>query len=153
MEFIIRECRVEDASAIQRLNASEMGYDYPIEQTRQQMMDLLRSEKDKFFVAEVDGIVVGYVHANDYALLYAPKMKNIMGIAVSAGCQRMGIGRALLERVEQWCAETGAEGVRLVSGASRLDAHRFYRSMGYGEGRPQINFKKRIRYARYLILL
>jgi len=32
----------------------------------------------------------------------------------------------------------------LVSGGSRIDAHSFYKSLGYGEGKPQLNFKKQL---------
>ena len=144
MRLEIREAKPEDAAAIQKLNSDEMGYCYPIEQTRQKMIELLCSEKDKIFVAEVDGVVAGYVHANNYELLYAHPMKNVMGISVSSDYRRMGIGKALLQRVEQWAMATGAAGVRLVSGGSRIDAHSFYRSMGYGEGKPQLKFKKQL---------
>ena len=44
--------------------------------------------------------------------------------------------------VEQWASETGAAGVRLVSGGSRADAHAFYRHCGYVDGKEQLNFKK-----------
>ena len=142
MNYIIRECRIEDAAAIQRINAEDLGYDYSPEETKGKLTVLLASDRDMIFVAEVDGEVAGYVHANDYDLIYAPSMKNIMGIAVSGKCRRMGIGRALLEKVEQWAAQTGTKGVRLVSGGTRLGAHEFYRRQGYGEGRQQLNFKK-----------
>ena len=144
MRLEVREAKLNDVFDIQKLNSAEMGYNYPLEQTRQQLMELLQSEEDKIFVAEVDGVVAGYVHANNYELLYAPPMKNVMGIAVSSDYRKMGIGKALLERVEQWAKETGAAGVRLVSGGSRVDAHSFYCSMGYGEGKPQLNFKKQL---------
>lgn len=71
-----------------------------------------------------------------------PAMKNIMGIAVDASHRREGIGTALLTAVENWAQQSGAAGVRLVSGASRAQAHLFYRSLGYGDGRQQRNFKK-----------
>lgn len=144
MRLQIRKAKLDDAFDIQKLNSTEMGYNYPLEQTRQQLMELLQSEKDKIFIAEVDGVVAGYVHANNYELLYAPPMKNVMGIAVSSDYRRMRIGKALLERVERWAKETGAAGIRLVSGGSRIDAHSFYFSMGYGEGKPQLNFKKQL---------
>lgn len=144
MKPIIRECFIDDSFAIQQLNFLELGYDFPVEQTQQKLRELLASKKDKIFVAEVDGIIVGYVHANDYELLYAPPMKNIMGIAVLTEYRRKGIGKALLEKVERWAKETGAAGVRLVSGGSRIDAHSFYNSLGYGEGKPQLNFKKQL---------
>lgn len=144
MRLEVRGAKLDDAFDIQKLNSTEMGYSYPLEQTRQQLMELLQSEEDKIFVAEVDGVVAGYVHANNYELLYAPPIKNVMGIAVSSDYRKMGNGKALLERVEQWAKETGAAGVRLVSGGSRIDAHSFYNSLGYGEGKPQLNFKKQL---------
>ena len=41
--------------------------------------------------------VIGYAHLVDYDVLYAPSMKNIMGIAVSPQYRRKGVGRVLLE--------------------------------------------------------
>jgi len=140
--FSIREAVESDASAIWQLNSNEMGYQYPLEDTIQNIINLLSSNADKIFVAICDGSVVGYVHANDYDLLYAPHMKNIMGIAVSSEYKRKGIGRALLQHVENWACETGASGIRLVSGATRTDAHAFYRSCGYEGNKEQINLKK-----------
>ena len=55
-----------DAKAIYELNAMEMGYDYPIDKTEEKLKQLLKSDKDKIFVALMDNIVVGYVHANAY---------------------------------------------------------------------------------------
>lgn len=142
MEYKIREATVSDAREIARLNQTSMGYDYPIEKTTQKLALLLSSGKDKIFVAVADNAVVGYVHANDYDVLYAPAMKNIMGIAVSPAYRRAGIGRALITAVESWARETDAKGIRLVSGAGRTNAHDFYRSLGFGGGKNQINFKK-----------
>lgn len=85
---------------------------------------------------------MGYVHACDYELLYAPPMKNIMGIAVLKAYKRRGIGRALLEEVEVWARKTGCAGVRLVSGAAKTGAHAFYRQCGYSGNKMQLNLKK-----------
>lgn len=142
MEFTVRQCCMEDTAAIYELNKAEMGYDYPAEKTREKLAALMKSENDRIFVAEANGIVVGYVHAAGYDLIYAPPMKNIMGIAVAAGYRRQGIGRALLNAAEVWARESGAAGVRLASGASRTGAHQFYQSAGYSGGRVQYNFKK-----------
>lgn len=141
-DFSIREAVASDATAIWRLNCSEMGYQYPLDDTAQNITKLLRSSADKIFVAVYDGSVVGYVHANDYDLLYEPHMKNIMGIAVSSEHKQQGIGRALLQQVEHWACKTGAAGIRLVSGASRTDAHEFYHRCGYSGGKKQLNLKK-----------
>ncbi len=145
-DFSIREAVESDAKVIWQLNCDEMGYQYSLDDTMQNIARLLCSNADKIFVAVSDGLVIGYVHANDYDLIYAPHMKNIMGIAVSSKYKQQGIGRALLQQVEHWAIETGATGVRLVSGADRADAHAFYRRCGYGGDKGQINFKKMFSY-------
>ncbi|MBP1547696.1 MAG: GNAT family N-acetyltransferase [Oscillospiraceae bacterium] len=144
MDYIIREFRTEDCESIWRLNTYEMGYDYPIEDTREKLSALIRSDEHKIFVAVCCDEVIGYVHANNYDLIYASHMKNIMGIAVAEHMKRKGVGRALLEAVENWARETNAEGVRLVSGESRRDAHKFYHRCGYSGDKMQINMVKKI---------
>lgn len=144
MNYTIREASLSDAEAIWMLNCTEMGYPFPLEATVDKLERLLSRGCDKIFVATVDGAVVGYVHANDYDVIYAPHMKNIMGIAVAQDHKRKGIGKALLRQVELWASDTGAAGVRLVSGASRTDAHEFYRHCGYTGDKKQLNLKKKL---------
>lgn len=142
LKVLIRECKVLDYQDITLLNKEEMGYDYPAEDTKKQLEKLLMDENHKIYVATVGDEIVGYVHANKYDLLYAPPMKNIMGIAVSSTFRKKGIGKMLLNKVEEWARNTGACGVRLVSGATRTGAHAFYRNCGYSGNKEQRNFKK-----------
>ena len=133
---------MHDYKDIVLLNINEMGYEYPSEDTKNQLQKLLNDNNNKIYVAVVDDKVVGYIHANNYDLLYAPHMKNIMGIAVSSDFRKNGIGKMLLDEVEKWAKDTGAFGVRLVSGATRIGAHAFYKSCGYEGNKEQKNFKK-----------
>lgn len=142
MEIVIREARAGDAEALAKLSREEMGYDYPADRVGEKLEKLLAGGKDKILIAELDGQAVGYVHLNDYDVLYADHMKNIMGIAVSSQHRRMGIGGKLLRAAEAWARETGASAVRLVSGESRTGAHAFYRSLGYEGDKKQLNLKK-----------
>ena len=142
MKIIIRECRTQDYADIVLLNKDEMGYEYPTEDTKKQLSQLLNDCTHKIYVATIEDKVVGYVHGNNYNLLYAPPLKNIMGIAVSSNFRKNGIGKMLLDQVEKWAQDTGAYGVRLVSGATRTGAHRFYISCGYNENKEQKSFKK-----------
>lgn len=141
-EIEIRAAVPSDSDDICRLNGEELGYPYPPEKTREKLARLLESGSDRILVAVGDGRVVGYVHACDYDVLYAPHMKNIMGIAVSYDFRRRGAGKALISAVEQWAKESGAAGIRLVSGKSREGAHAFYRGIGFTGGKEQLNFKK-----------
>ena len=142
MKFKIREAVIADAEEIYILNRDEMGYDFSIEQTKEKLIKLLSNSSDKIFVSVIENKVVGYIHANDYDVIYVPHMKNIMGIAVAKDYKHNGIGAALLNAVENWAKQTGASGVRLVSGESRTGAHEFYRYCGYAGEKKQVNFKK-----------
>lgn len=138
----IRDAVPEDAEAIQQLNREVLGYDYSVDNTRKKLQRLSSMKGHKILVAEDQGQVIGYIHGEDYDLTYAPPMKNILGIAVAFSARRKGVGKRLLQAVENWARETGADGVRLVSGANRKEAHAFYRACLYGNEKQQINFKK-----------
>ena len=142
MHILIRDASVHDADAIAQLNRECMGYDYSSADTSVSLSYVLGSTHDKVLVAVADTQIVGYIHVNEYRVLYAPFMVNVMGIAVSVSFRKCGIGRQLLLAAEAWTTERGATAIRLVSGAKRTDAHSFYRSCGFDNGREQMNFKK-----------
>lgn len=142
MEWTIREARLADCAAIARLNREELGYDFPEERTREKLGACLTNPAHKIFVAESGGEVVGYLHLEDYDVLYFPHMKNVLGIAVASACRRQGVGRALLAAGEAWAKADGAVAVRLVSGEGRKGAHAFYQRLGYTGNKLQRNFKK-----------
>ncbi len=142
MEYIVREAVLTDAEALAELNKNEMGYDYSTKETAVNLNAALSRKGEKIYVAVCGERVVGYIHACDYLLLFSPPMKNILGIAVDSEYTRNGIGSALIGAVERWAIETNAVGVRLVSGESRVGAHRFYEKCGYKSNKMQKNFKK-----------
>lgn len=65
-----------------------------------------------------------------------------MEIAVLSEFKRHCIGSALLLSIEEWAKAIGAKGIRLSSGDCRTGAHEFYRKMGYGDEKMQINFRR-----------
>ena len=142
MGIIIRNCTPDDAEALARINRERMGYDYPAADTRKKLEKLLARGGDRIFVADDGGRAVGYVHAEEYDVIYAPAMVNIMGIAVDERYRRRGIGRMLLAAAERWAADIGAAGIRLVSGSERAQAHTFYEICGYSCGKTQLHFTK-----------
>lgn len=144
MNFIIRPCVIEDAQDIFKLNNEEMGYSCSLEDTVKNLKSVLSNTDARVFVAECDGEDIGYIHSADYQLLYAPPMKNILGIAVSSDYRNKGVGRALLAAVEAWAKESGCASVRLSSGAERESAHAFYKNCGYEFVKQQYNFRKMI---------
>ena len=97
------------------------------------------------FVAEVNGAVVGLAttvitlaidHPNGYIKLN--------GLAVLPEFQHRGIGKMLMERVEELAREHNASGIGLASGFQRTGAHEFYEHLGYKK--TSFWFRKDIEY-------
>ena len=141
--MIIREATIEDAFAICNISCADLGYYCSCEFVSTRISNLDKG-REKVFVAEVNGIVAGYIHTEKYQTLYFEPMINILGLAVSSEFRRRGIGRMLLKRAERWANEVGIHKIRLNSGASRKEAHSFYRAMGYSNEKGQIRFIKDI---------
>ena len=141
--MFIREAALEDVCAICNISCADLGYDCSCEFVLTQINNLDK-EREKVFVADVNGIVVGYVHAEKYQTLYFEPMINIKGLAVSSKFRRRSIGRMLLNRIENWANEIGITKIRINSGISRKEAHLFYRAMGYNNEKEQIRFIKDI---------
>lgn len=138
----IREAVIADYRGIYELNKEGLGYDYPIEKTKEKLQMVLNLPNDRIFVAVLDKNVVGYIHLSNYECTYADSFKNILAIVVAPELCGKGIGKALLSAGEKWAKEQGSRGVRLVSGFNREGAHKFYAACGYTHRKDQRNFFK-----------
>jgi len=142
MNLVIREANIDDCESIHRLSLTGLGYDYPIEKTKQQLAKILSRSNTKLFIADVEGVVAGYIHASDYDCLYFDSLKNILALVVGEEFRGKNIGRELVSAVEDWAKGDGSCGVRLISSIYRTDAHSFYKACGYSFRKDQKNFIK-----------
>ena len=96
------------------------------------------------FVHEEDqtGKILGYVEAEVYESLYSDAGLNILGLAVFPSAQGHGIGRQLMERVEELAKSRHSAFIRLNSGSHRKEAHIFYEHIGYEGNKTQKRFLK-----------
>ena len=141
--MLIREAKVEDAAVICSISSKDLGYECK-EFFVKERLEKLDEKREAVFVAELEGKVAGYVHAEVYSLLYYESMVNILGLAVSSACRRKGVGRALMNRVEAWAREKGIREMRLNSGGTRKEAHEFYRAIGFDDEKVQMRFIKEL---------
>lgn len=121
-ETIIRSATVEDIGQLSNMYCnmydilSSYGMPYRLnEETIEDVLMLqLRARTSKYFIAEKDGELVGFVAVDvvrmDRKLSYGEN--NIMGhikdIYVSSDVSRAGIGTELLTTAEEWAMENGA---------------------------------------------
>jgi len=98
----------------------------------QRLAQIRRDERHAVFVAQLpDGPLVGWVHAAVRTMLLSEPHVEVEGLVVDAAYRRCGIGRRLMQRVEQWAREKGCCWVYLRSNVVREDAHRFYAMLSY----------------------
>lgn len=144
-EIIIRTVKETDFYAIYLLNKNGLGYDYDIKETYKRLKYCINNNA-KIFIAEIEKNIVGYIHATDYDCTYCDPLKNIMAIVVDKNARCNGVGKKLINAVENWAKETNSAGVRLVSGYNREQAHKFYIACGYTDRKNQKNFIKIFKY-------
>ena len=143
MTFSIRRCMVSDSRRIFELCRNELGYSFPETQIESNIRRLIGSAENLLLVAvDEDDEVVGFIHANNHDPVYAPPMKDIVAIAIYDEYRHIGLGRQLLQAVEEWAVQTGAHGVRVNSGIEQKSALRFYKSCGYDYIKTAYNFRK-----------
>ena len=142
---MIRTVQVKDAGKIRDLCHQSLGYDSTLEKVAAQIEKFNLLDSDHFcFVYEEDqtGNILGYVEAEVYESLYSDAGLNILGLAVFPSAQGRGIGRRLMERVEELAKSKHYAFIRLNSASHRKEAHVFYERIGYEGNKTQKRFLK-----------
>ena len=142
---MIRTVQVKDAGEIRDLCHQALGYDSTLEKVEAQIDKFNSPDSAHFcFVCEEDqtGHILGYVEAEVYESLYSDPGLNILGLAVFPSAQGRGIGRRLMERVEDLAKSKHYAFIRLNSASHRKEAHIFYEHIGYDGNKTQKRFLK-----------
>ena len=100
------------------------------------------SKDNALFVAERAGAVVGTFQVTLIPGLVARgrKRAKIESVHVAPECRGLGIGGLMIEHALAFADGEGAGLVELTSNKSRVDAHRFYRNLGFDQSHE--GFKK-----------
>lgn len=144
VSITVRPATLDDAAAICTLNAHDLGYNFPLSDATDALARAIDSPREDVVVGVSAGEIVGYRHAEVYRLLYAPRMANVLGIAVRSDSQRQGIGAAMMAAIEKWAREEGCQAIRLTTGETREGAHNFYSRIGFTISKRQLNLRKLI---------
>ena len=144
MSIMIREALPTDSAFIHRLCEHDLRYKCDPEKVKNRIIGSDR-DRERILVAEFDGEIVGFIHVEEYSLLYADKMANILGIAVSHRYRRQGAGKELLNAAEEWAIANKMTLMRVTSGKNHENAHEFYRNSGFSHEKDQVRFIKTLR--------
>lgn len=142
---MIRTVQVKDAPQIRDLCHQALGYDSTLEKVATQINKFNQPDSGHFcFVYEEDqtGHILGYVEAEAYESIYSDPGLNVLGLAVFPFAQGRGIGRQLMEQVEELAKSRHYTFIRLNSASHRKEAHIFYEHIGYEGNKTQKRFLK-----------
>ena len=97
---------------------------------------LIDDERVGFFVAEVQGAIVGFghvvlVHSHEFPILVPRDYAVVDCIAIKAGFQHQGLGKALMTKMYEWAAANGASEIDLNVYEFNQGAIAFYERLGY----------------------
>ena len=141
---MLRALKPTDTGSIYEINKEALGYDFSPEETASQLAKLSQ-DPHHFLLGYEDPAshaLLGYVHAEVYESLYSNAGFNILALAVLRQMQGKGIGKALLEGLEQETEKRGYKFIRLNSADHRIGAHVFYEQVGYTCDKLQKRFIK-----------
>lgn len=144
---MLRDLKTRDVAAICEINKETLGYSFSLEETASQLAKLSQDSHHYLlgFEDSTSHDLVGYVHAEVYESLYSKAGFNILALAVSPQAQGQGIGKSLLQGLEEEAKRRDYGFIRLNSADHRLGAHAFYEKVGYTCDKMQKRFIKLIK--------
>jgi GNAT superfamily N-acetyltransferase len=129
MDPTIRDARTRDAAPIAAL-LTQLGY--PSEADAVEIrLDRLRVVGDRVVVAELEDQVVGLAHLQVTPAIERERPAGKIGAVVVDEAHRgRGVGRALVQALEDEARLRGCELLYLTTSERRDDAHAFYEEIG-----------------------
>ena len=127
----VRRAEMSDATSLAVL-VTQLGYPTGPDDMVDRLKRSLDDPRHTVFVADANGGVVGMGAACiDHCLERDSVQARVTGLVVEEKARGRGVGAFLMQQIEEWAREVGADRVTLTSGNYRPDAHKFYEAIGY----------------------
>ena len=142
---MFREINITDTPEVAEICKAALGYDVDLENIKRQIEKLTNDKKQHIIIGYEDENIrkiIGFVHAQMYESFYSDLGLNILGLAVNPDFQGEGIGRKLMNKLEEYAVDNNISFIRLNSALKREAAHKFYEHIGYNCDKVQKRFIK-----------
>jgi GNAT superfamily N-acetyltransferase len=143
MEAVFRKAILSDSAEMARLSG-QLGYPAQPDEVRRRLHKILGYDDHVVYVAEINDVLAGWVHAHGRYLIESAPFVEIGGIVVDSLYRGRNIGKSLMNLCEDWARSKGFAEIRLRSGGQRLGAHKFYSRIGYDNIKTQQVFSKKL---------
>jgi GNAT superfamily N-acetyltransferase len=138
----VRFAQRNDAERIAVL-CHELGYPNSHEEVEQRIQQILKNNQHVVYVALLkSGDVIGWIHGHLCELVITSPQVMILGLIIARNYRGRGIGRRLMQQIEQWSLDKNCCHILVRSNVIRKEAHRFYESIGYTNVKQSQVFSK-----------
>lgn len=140
----VRSAFIGDVPTIQKLNHDlfvsdnehnhDLNCDWPYsEEGEKYFREAVESEKYLSVVAEIDGMVVGYLNGflKAPSTIYLGVRAEIDNMCVDASIRHKGVGTALINEFKKWAKERGVERLMVEAFSGNDEAIEFYKKNGF----------------------
>ena len=141
MKITIRQLNQDEIEVVQQL-MHELGY--PLDEEELLFnINMINQRNGIILVAESGGNIVGCLSAVINVSLAEGMFGEIVSLVVSKEYRGSGIGKCLVKQAEDWL-KPKVKIIRIRANSIRLEAHKFYKSLGYKDVKTQISFIKHV---------
>ena len=137
----LRDAKPGDAERIAEL-VRFLGHDVDQKSVRKNLSRLKKLGESPI-VATLEKRVVGFIGVHRMVTVHRPApVGRIPVLVVAKEAQKLKLGRTLVEAAEDWCRKQGCQLIEVTSNDRRIEAHAFYRHLGYE--RTSVRFFKKL---------
>ena len=130
--IVIEKLKIEDIPSILELYDHFLPFETSLDMSLQFYKEMVSNENYYLAVAKEDGKVLGSA-LGICCLSLAVSFLVIEDVIVKEGLRGKGIGTKLMEALDEFAQSHHCAYAILVSSAHRIEAHQFYKHIGYTE--------------------
>lgn len=141
--LLIRAPRPTDIDMLVKLTA-ELGYAATAAQLQARLTILILEFRSTHYVrvAEAADQLLGWVQAERRLSLETGERIELVGLVVSETAKRSGVGRQLVQSVEEWARTQNVLQLVVRSNVVRAESHLFYPALGFQANKTQQVYAK-----------
>ena len=131
-EITIEKLQQQDLPAVLDLLKVMMPFEFSTENAEETLEEICKKDNYAMLIAKKDGVVLGTATAICSTLLTGSFLV-VEDVVVREDTRGQGVGRLLMEAIDDYAKEKNADYTILVSSGFRKGAHKFYEACGYTE--------------------
>lgn len=143
MEYSIRKVDIKDSESIAELS-NQLGYESDSRVIEHRLSELLKNPDHCVFVASVNGKIIGWIHGFYSLRVESNSFVEIGGLIIDSNYRKQGIGKLLIEEINNWSNLRKCKKVRVRCNTARKKTHFFYLKNGYELSKEQKVFDKKL---------